>query len=317
MNYLLLVSGLVLLIFASEWLVSGASSLARKLKIPDLVIGLTVVAFGTSSPELVVNVIASFNGNTDIAIGNVLGSNIFNILLILGVTAVVMPVSVKNNTVWKEIPMSLLAVLMLAFMANDRLIDGGITNQISRIDGLVLLGFLSVFMTYTLVIAKQSGSPMEVTDVNYPVFRSVVLVVLGLAGLFFGGKFLVTGAVGIARGFGISESVIGLTVVAAGTSLPELATCIAAARKNNSDIAIGNVVGSNILNIFLILGLSATIRPLPFNPGLNTDILVTIGATLLMFLFVFLGKGRKISRAEGAVFIGIYIIYSVYLSVSG
>ncbi|NTW24978.1 MAG: calcium/sodium antiporter [Lentimicrobium sp.] len=313
MSYLLLFGGLVLLIFGSNWLVDGASSLARKLNISDIVIGLTVVAFGTSSPELVVNLIASINGNTEIAIGNILGSNIFNILAILGITSLIMPVAVKNNTVWKEIPFSILAILIVAFMANDVFIDGYQKNEISRIDGLVLLGFFSIFMAYTFVLARQSGPLMEVEKITMSVPKSGLYVIVGLAGLFFGGRFLVMGAVDIARTFGMSESVIGLTVVAAGTSLPELATSITAALKKNSDIAIGNVVGSNIFNVFFILGTSAVIRPLPFSVHSNFDIFTVLIASLLLFLFVFIRKGRKIDRIEGSFFILLYIAYTIYL----
>ena len=313
MSYLLLSGGLVMLIFGSNWLVDGASSLARKLKISDIVIGLTVVAFGTSSPELVVNLIASFKGNTDIAIGNILGSNIFNILAILGITSLFLPVTVMNNTVWKEIPFSILAILIVAIIANDVLIDGYEKNVISRVDGLVLLGFFSIFMAYTFILAKQSGPLMEVEKISMSIPKSVMFIIVGLAGLFFGGRFLVMGAVEIALRFGMTESVIGLTVVAAGTSLPELATSITAALKKNSDIAIGNVVGSNIFNVFFILGASAVIRPLPFSINSNVDVIVAFIAGLLMFLFVFTGKGRKISRLEGTIFLFLYVVYTVYL----
>ena len=313
MSYLLLAGGLILLIFASNWLVDGASSIARRFNISDIVIGLTVVAFGTSSPELTVNLIASFNGNTDLAIGNILGSNIFNILVILGVTAMVLPVTVKNNTVWKEIPFSLLAILTMAVLANDIFIDGASKNEISRIDGLVLLGFFSIFMAYTFILAKQSGPLREAEEVKLSVPKSILFVLMGLVGLFLGGRFLVNGAVDIARSIGLSESVIGLTIVAAGTSLPELATSITAALKKKSDIAIGNVVGSNIFNIYMVLGVSATIRPLPFNETANFDIMTTIVATLLMFGFVFLRKGRRIDRVEGLFLFSVYIAYTVYL----
>ncbi len=313
MSYLLLTGGLLLLIFGSNWLVDGASSLARKFNISDIVIGLTVVAFGTSSPELVVNLIASFSGNTDIAIGNILGSNIFNILAILGITALFLPVAVKNNTVWKEIPFSILAIIIVGFMANDVLIDGQQKNEISRVDGLVLLGFFSIFMAYTFILAKQSGPLMEVEKVQMSVPKSGLYVIIGLVGLFFGGRFLVMGAVDIARTLGMTESVIGLTVVAAGTSLPELATSVTAALKKNSDIAIGNVVGSNIFNVFFILGTSAVIRPLPFSIASNFDIIAVLVASLLMFLFVFIGKGRKIDRLEGTFFLILYVAYTVYL----
>jgi cation:H+ antiporter len=265
MSVVLFIIGLVLLVVGSNWLVDGASSVARRFNISDLVIGLTIVAFGTSSPELVVNLIASFNGNTDIAIGNVIGSNVFNILVILGLTAVVAPVAVKSTTTWKEIPFSILAVFVMALMANDILLDGYSVAEISRIDGLVLLSFFLIFMAYTFALAMHDDPLIDNPPAKMGLPKSLLLIMLGLVGLFFGGKFIVEGAIDIARALGISESVIGLTVVAAGTSMPELATSVVAAFKKNSDIAIGNVVGSNIFNIFLVLGLSATIRPIPFN----------------------------------------------------
>jgi cation:H+ antiporter len=306
---------MALLIAGSNWLVDGAASLARRFNISDLVIGLTIVAFGTSSPELIVNLFASFNGNTDIAIGNVVGSNIFNTLVILGLTAIVTPIAVKSTTVWKEIPFSILAVIVMAFMANDILIDGKFKDIISRIDGFILLGFFSIFMAYTFALAKSSGPLKEVTAMEMGVFKAIVLVITGLAGLFFGGRFLVDGAVDIARYLGISEAVIGLTVVAAGTSMPELATSIVAAFKKKSDIAIGNVVGSNIFNIFFVLGISASIRPIPLasENSSNFDMIFLIIMSLIMFLFVFSGKDKKINRLEGAFFFLAFIAYTLVL----
>lgn len=315
MSLLLFFAGMALLIAGSNWLVDGAASLARRFNISDLVIGLTIVAFGTSSPELIVNLFASFNGNTDIAIGNVVGSNIFNTLVILGLTAIVTPIAVKSTTVWKEIPFSILAVIVMAFMANDILIDGKFKDIISRIDGFILLGFFSIFMAYTFALAKSSGPLKEMTAMEMGVFKAIVLVITGLAGLFFGGRFLVDGAVDIARYLGISEAVIGLTVVAAGTSMPELATSIVAAFKKKSDIAIGNVVGSNIFNIFFVLGISASIRPIPLasENSSNFDMVFLIIMSLIMFLFVFSGKDKKINRLEGAFFFLAFIAYTLVL----
>jgi cation:H+ antiporter len=313
MSVVLFIIGLVLLVVGSNWLVDGASSVARRFNISDLVIGLTIVAFGTSSPELVVNLIASFNGNTDIAIGNVIGSNVFNILVILGLTAVVAPVAVKSTTTWKEIPFSILAVFVMALMANDILLDGYSVAEISRIDGLVLLSFFLIFMAYTFALAMHDDPLIDNPPAKMGLPKSLLLIMLGLVGLFFGGKFIVEGAIDIARALGISESVIGLTVVAAGTSMPELATSVVAAFKKNSDIAIGNVVGSNIFNIFLVLGLSATIRPIPFNVKSNVDLIFLLAISILMLIFVFVGKGRKISRLEGGFFFATFIAYTWYL----
>jgi len=315
--YLLL--GLLFTVFAANWLVDGASSLARTFNIPDLIIGLTIVAFGTSAPELTVNMIASYSGNTEIAIGNILGSNIFNVFLILGISSIIYPITVQSNSVWIEIPLSLLAALMVAFCANDILLDGAKVSQLTRIDGLVFLGFFAVFMYYTVYMAKGSTEVLDREKAEeMPLWKSSGLIIVGLVGLFFGGKFMVEGAIGIAHFVGLSESVIGLTIVAAGTSVPELATSITAAYKKNSDIAIGNVVGSNIFNIFFILGLSSIISPLPFvaNTVLdysNIDIYMTIFSSIVLFTFVFTGRGRMISRIEGVVLTSIYIAYVVYL----
>lgn len=313
MSVFLFIIGLVLLIMGSNWLVDGAASVARRFNISDLVIGLTIVAFGTSSPELVVNLIASFNGNTDIAIGNVIGSNVFNILVILGLTAVVAPVAVKSTTTWKEIPFSILAVFVMAVMANDILLDGYTVAEISRIDGLVLLSFFLIFMAYTFALSKHSDQRIEAPPAKMGLPKSFLFILIGLVGLFFGGKFIVEGAIDIARALGLSEAVIGLTVVAAGTSMPELATSVVAAFKKNSDIAIGNVVGSNIFNIFLVLGLSATIRPIPFNVKSNVDLIFLFAISVLMLIFVFVGKGRKISRLEGGFFFATFVAYTWYL----
>ncbi len=248
MSIILFIVGLTLLILGSNWLVDGASSLARRFNISDLVIGLTIVAFGTSSPELVVNLVASLGGNTDIAIGNVVGSNIFNILMILGVTALVAPIVIKNSTTWKEIPFSILAVVVMGLMANDYLIDGSPKSEISRIDGMVLLCFFLIFLAYTFALAKNKDQTLEAPGKIISLPKTILFITLGLGGLIIGGKLLVDGAIEIARIMGLSEEIIGLTVVAAGTSMPELATSVVAAFKKNSDIAIGNVVGSNIFN---------------------------------------------------------------------
>ncbi|TAD99159.1 MAG: sodium:calcium antiporter, partial [Bacteroidetes bacterium] len=275
---------------------------------------LTIVAFGTSAPELTVSIYASLSGSTEIAIGNVVGSNIFNTLLILGVAAVIYPVTVQSNSVWIEIPLSLLAAVVLGVCANDMLIDGAEKSMISRIDGIVLLGFFAVFMYYTFYSAKNGAEPPVSDKESMPIWKIVVFVVFGLVGLVAGGMLMVEGASAIAKSFGISESIIGLTIVAAGTSMPELATSAAAAYKKNSDIAIGNVVGSNIFNVFFILGTSATISPLPYQPKTsNVDVMLAVVSSILLFAFVFIGKGRKINKVEGGIFISLYIIYVAYL----
>lgn len=314
LTYPLFVVGIFLLVYGSGWLVEGAAAIAKRYNVPDMVIGLTIVAFGTSAPELVVSVIASINGNTDIAIGNVLGSNTFNILFIGGVAAIIYPLSVQRNTTWKEVPLSLLAVVAVAFCANDVFFNHEAKNIITRGDGLMLLLFFSIFLYYTFDMAKnQPPSPSDEQIETIPMRKSVLMIAGGLVALVFGADWIVKGAVDFAKLAGMSESVIGLTIVAAGTSLPELATSVAAARKKNTDIAVGNIVGSNIFNIFFILGLSATIAPLPMNAGSNIDIFVAGFASMALFIAFFTMGGRSVNRTEGIVFIGLYVAYVVYL----
>ena len=314
-DILLLLAGFVALIFGANALVDAASSLAARWGVPSIVIGLTIVAFGTSAPELVVNVFAATSGSTDMVLGNVLGSNIFNVLGILGISALIFPLTVKTNTTWIEIPLSLLAALCVLVIASDIFLDGSATNLISRSDGIILLLFFLVFLVYNLVVAQGGGADEEMKTKDYSTWKAVLFIVLGLAGLVIGGRLIVISAVSIAEVLGLSERVIGLTVVSIGTSLPELATSIIAVRKKNVDIAIGNVVGSNIFNIFLILGVSGTITPLAINPSSFFDIVVNIAIGLLLFIFVFTGRGRSVERWEGAIFVIGYIAYVTYLIV--
>lgn len=317
LTYILFFIGFAVLIKGADLLVEGASSLAARLGVSALVIGLTIVAFGTSAPELIVNLLASYSGNTDIAIGNILGSNIANILLILGVSAVVYPLTVKRSTIWKEIPFALLAVVVLWFMVSDQVIDGAGQNILSRIDGLILISFFIIFLYYVFGIAKQGGENTEEKIVVLPTYKSLGMIALGLVGLVVGGKWIVDGAVTIATSFGLSEALVGLTVVAVGTSLPELATSIVAAYKRNVDIAIGNVVGSNIFNIFWILGVSAIINPLPFAAALVSDVAMAVVATILLFAVLFVGQRHTVDRWQGWFFVAVYIAYVAYLVARG
>jgi cation:H+ antiporter len=316
--YILFAIGFVILIKGADLLVVGASSIAGRFNISSLVIGLTVVAFGTSTPELFVNLIASFNGNTEIAIGNVLGSNIANVLLILGISALIYPLTVQSSTIWKEIPFSLLAAVVLGILANDIIIDGALRSEISRSDGMILIGFFSIFMVYVFEISFNNKHEIKDETIKIMgVFKSVLFILLGLAGLVFGGKWIVDGATVIAKNMGISESLVGLTVVAVGTSLPELATSAVAAYRRNVDIAIGNIVGSNIFNIFLVLGISAMIKPLPFRATSNSDIYMVILSSLLLFVFLTLSKKHILMRWQGLVFLLMYIAYTVMLVIKG
>lgn len=313
LTYILFVIGFVLLISGANILVEGSASIAKKLNISSIVIGLTIVAFGTSAPEFIVNIFASVQGNTEIAIGNIIGSNIVNILLILGVSSIIYPLATQENTVWKEIPLSLLAAILLGVMVNDTLIDGGTFSGLTRIDGIVFLAFFIIFLYYTFGISKVSGenTDLEIKEMSY--MKSSFYVAGGLLGLVFGGKWIVDGAIKIAEGFNVSQSLIGLTVVAIGTSLPELATSAVAAYKKQSDIAIGNVVGSNIFNIFWILGFSSVINPLPFSKDSAIDVIMTIVASLILFLIMFIGKKHTVERWQGVIMILIYIGYVAYL----
>ncbi len=310
----LLVAGLGILVLGAEWLVKGASSIASRFGISPLIIGLTVVAFGTSMPELTVNFYAAFTGATDIAIGNIIGSNIANILLILGVCAMVVPLSVQSSTVKWEIPFALLAVLLVFVMGNDRLFDGMAYDAITRTDGLALLGIFAVFMFYIFAIAKRDPMQEEGAGAKrVGPFLAIGLVLIGLAALILGGKLLVDNAVVLARFMGLSEAVIGLTVVAVGTSLPELATSLVAAFRKQVDIAVGNIVGSNIFNVFWILGATAVIAPLPASSGFSVDALVAVGATLMLLLALFIGKRGQLERWQGVVMLLAYIAYIAYL----
>jgi cation:H+ antiporter len=310
---LLLIAGFVPLIIGANLLVDNASSLAKRLNIPAMVIGLTIVGFGTSAPELVVNLFASFEKNSDIALGNIVGSNIFNILGILGISAIFYPLAIKKNTTWIEIPLCLLSAVIIILLANDKLIDKMSYSFISRIDGYILLLFFIVFLSYNITLLKSEQYNDEILVKDKSVFKSVFLILLGLILLIAGGRIIVVSAVEVASAIGLSQRVIALTIVSIGTSLPEWATSFIAARKKNIDLAVGNIVGSNIFNVFFILGISAVVHPVSLQPFSNIDMILNIVASLLLFIFIFTGKGRRIGRREGALFLLIYITYICFL----
>ena len=309
----MLIGGLLLLYKGADWLVAGSSSLARRLGIKPIVIGLTVVAFGTSAPELFVNLTASFSGKTDIAISNIIGSNIANILLVLGVVAAIRPLRLKAETVYRQLPLALLASGLVWVLVNDRLLAGRVIDRLDRIDGLILLAFFSAFLYYVVTIAVREPNKdgFEVRAAGL----SMALVAIGVLGLFLGGKLTVDGATGIARLLGLSDRFIGLTVIAIGTSLPELLTSVVAVVRRHDDIAIGNVVGSNIFNIFWILGLSATIRPLPVAASSLSDVSIVVAATALLFACSSCRKKRTLERWQGALFVSLYLAYLAVLAV--
>lgn len=316
MNILFLIGGLALILIGANALTDGGASMAKQFNIPNIVIGLTIIAFGTSAPELTVSISSALKGSADIAVGNVIGSNIFNTLMIVGCTAIFAPIFITKNTLRKEIPLSILSAVVLFFMGNDLLFNHAEENVISRSDGLILLCFFAIFLGYTFAIAKgprdeEAGAVTGEADIKaLPLWKSLLYIAGGLAALIYGGSIFVDGASGIARSFGVSESIIGLTLVAGGTSLPELATSIVAALKKNPEMAIGNAIGSNLFNIFFVLGCSATITPLHLQGITNFDLIYLIGASLLLWFFgIFIGK-RVITRLEGSMLIIAYIIYT-------
>ncbi len=315
MTYILFIVGFYFLIKGADWLVGGASSIAKKFHVSNLVIGLTIVAFGTSAPELIVNLFASFQGSSDLAIGNIVGSNISNVLLILGISSIIFPLAVKHGTVFKEIPLNMLAVIVLWMLVNDTLIDKAGVSALTRIDGGILLLFFIIFLYYTFGISKTEGEGEDVKKYNNWV--AVGMIIAGAAGLALGGHWIVNGAIVIANKFGMSESLIGLTIVAIGTSLPELATSAVAAWRHNADIAIGNIIGSNIFNIFWILGLSSMIKPIYFSSTLNIDIYIMAAITIILFMFMFVGRRNILQRSQGVVLVLIYISYITYLVIRG
>jgi cation:H+ antiporter len=314
LTVLLLLAGFAILIKGADFLVNGASSAAKKYGISNLAIGLTVVAFGTSMPELIVSLLSSLDGKNDASFGNVIGSNNLNLLFILGISGIIYPLVVQRNTVKFEVPLSLLAAGVLFLLVNDALVLGGTENLLSRIDAFILLAFFVGFLLYIYRTMKSStaldeGEPIKI----YSMPISVGMVTLGLVMLIGGGKLVVDSAIEIAQSFGLSEKIIGLTILAAGTSLPELATSAVAAYRKNTDIAIGNVVGSNIFNLFFILGICGLVNPIPFNTALNFDLKVFMASTVVLMVFMFTLTQRKLDRWEAIMLLAGYVAYTVFL----
>ena len=378
MIYFLFIVGFILVIKGADLLIDGASSLARKFGISSIIIGLTVVAFGTSVPELVINVFSAIQGNTEVALGNIIGSNVANILLILGLTAAIFPLDVKITTAWKEVPFSLFAAFLLFILCNDSLIDNTNESFLSRSDGIILFAFFGIFLYYVIEMAlrHKDESPIPIdfnndsdktdkvlpgnmaeqtiqeknmsseTDENDAKLTKNVppkddstnkekvekkksdskelggwaiffYITGGLIALVFGGKWVVDGAIGIATKFGMSQFLISATIVAVGSSLPELVTSLVAAYKKEPDLSVGNIVGSNIFNIFWVLGVSSMIRPIPVKIGINNDLIFLMVITLYLFLFMFIGKKYKLERWQGIFFTVLYVFYIVYIIVRG
>jgi len=309
-----LVAGLALLIKGADLLVQGSSAIAGRLGVSPLIVGLTIVSFGTSLPELLVTLVAGLRDKPDLAIASVIGSNIANVLLILGVAAMVRPLPVRDSTVVSEIPFSLTAALLVGFLANAALFSGVKALTISRLDGAILLFFFALFMLYILrmsrqdrLLRQQDGLPEMSTA------RSAAYVAVGVVGLYFGGDWTVKGAVDIAALLGIDDAVIGLTVIAFGTSSPELITSAVAAYRHQPELAVGNVVGSNIFNLLWILGLSASVVELPFTVVSNTDLMVVIGSGALIFVALLTSPDNRILRYHGVIFVSLYVAYLYYV----
>jgi cation:H+ antiporter len=315
---ILLFIGIFVLVKGADLLVDGSSVLAKKLGIPTLMIGLTIVAFGTSMPELVVNVIAAVKGNTNVAFGNIIGSNVANILLVLGVTAILCPLKVRHSTVWKEIPFSFLATMVLFVMSNYFLIDHIRISSLTRVGGIILLCFFTIFIYYTYEMAKRNKMQLEdkkieiVTHKGYMIFA---MIAGGILGLYFGGQWTINGAIFVAEKAGLSEFMISATIIAIGTSLPELVTGVTAAMKKDADLAVGNSIGSNIFNIFWILGISSIIAPITIPEFINADIMFLAGITIMLFAFIFIRRKRHLEKWQGYVFLALYAAYLIFIAI--
>lgn len=305
---ILIIVGFILLIVGADLLVDGASEIAKKFHIPEIIIGLTIVSIGTSMPELFVSITSAIDGYSDMALGNVIGSNLSNLLLILGLSALIKPVAFQKETRQFEIPMCLLFTIILMIFCNT-------SQGISRAESIVLLFLFCLFIVYTIYMGKKK-SQSEKEEIKTEegkhkgTIKNIVLVILGILGLKFGGDLVVNNAVKVAQSFNLSEKIISLTILAIGTSLPELVTSVTAAIKGNSDIAIGNIIGSNIFNILLILGVSAVIKPINFNVSYNMDLTVLCISTVILALFPIIPPKNKMSRANGLIYV---LLYGVYL----
>ena len=304
------VVGIVLVILGADWLTKGASALARRFNMSELLIGLTIVAIGTSLPELVISTGSALKGSPGLALGNIIGSNIFNGMFILGVAAIIAPIKFNAKMLTREIPFNLLASIVLILVSGSMLVGGAPGEMITRYGGMLLLCFLAIFVRYTFSITNDGG---EEAGEQLPVWKVVLFIVAGLAALIFGGNLFVDGATEVARVLGLSEAVIGITIVSAGSSLPELAVSVNAARKGNVGIALGNVLGSNILNIFFILGVSATITPISLDGFSCVDYYVLLASSLLIYIVARFGGKAVINRFEGAVLVAGYVAYTTWL----
>ncbi|MBU3102506.1 calcium/sodium antiporter [Clostridium gasigenes] len=319
MSYILLIIGFVLLIKGADIFVDGASEIAKKFKIPEIIVGLTIVSIGTSAPELAVSIISSLKGSNEITMGNIIGSNIFNTLMVLGITSIIMPIVIKKSSISKDFIITVIVAILLLVLTFGDLLWGG-TSQISTLNGIVLLILCIGYLLLLLLDTKKSNSLVENIESEEPqeeikILTCIIKILIGVAGVVSGGEMVVNAATNIATTFGMSQKLIGLTIIAVGTSLPELVTSIIAAIKGKNDIALGNVFGSNIFNMLLILGTAASINPIPVLPQLGIDLIFLIVVTLILGGFMFVGKkGKsKLSRKEGLILVLMYVVYIVYI----
>jgi cation:H+ antiporter len=316
-NIFLVLLGFLLLIRGADYFVAGSASLAKKMGVPTLIVGLTIISIGTSAPELFVNVIAATQGATDLSIGNVLGSNFADILLGLGIAAVIVPLSLKSATVWKEIPFSLLGAFMILVFGSDYLLDGTLPNAITRVEGIALFSFFIIFLVYTMGVKKSGEQPQEHIQL-LPSWKMFGSIFGGIAALAIGGYLTVEAAVGIAAAVGMSQNLIGLTVVAAGTSLPEIVTAVQAARKNHIDLVVGGIIGTIIFNSLFVLGTTAIISPLPFNNNIIVDAIAVMVITVTLFIILLRsGKKKEIGMKTGVLFVVIYLAYITFAVIRG
>lgn len=313
MSYILLIIGFLFLIKGADSFVSGSSSIAKIFKVPSLIIGLTIVAFGTSAPEAAVSITAALKGNNDMAIANVVGSNIFNLLLVVGVSSIINPIKVQKTTIIKEFPFAILASIVLIILSHDTKFQGYNINSLTRADGLILLSLFIIFIYYLIEMAITSKEEMNIeqNNENLSIGKSIIFSILGILGIIIGGDIVVNSASNIALNLGMSQNLVGLTIVAVGTSLPEFVTSIIASKKGESDIAIGNVVGSNLLNILFVLGLSSTINNIQIQPIVFIDMLIMVFITILTYMFA--STKKTVSKGEGIVLSVIYIIYMIFI----
>ncbi len=313
LDLLILIGGILVAVAGASILVDGAGSIASKLKVSSLVIGMTVVAFGTSMPEFAVSVFSSINKNTGLAISNILGSNIFNILIILGIATFIKVLPVHKNTISRDIPMNLLAAILVGVVGNKLLINGFGVSAIDPTDGIVFISLFAIFLYYTFYHLKPDNSEGDANIKKMTSLKAILFILLGLGCLIAGGELIVDGATKLAISAGMADHMVGMLIVGPGTSIPELLTSLVAIKKGKVDLAVGNVVGSNIFNIFFILGLSSIIYPLPLRPELNIAVLLTILASLLLFIFTFMSKNSHLTKPKGVLFISIYLAYVVYM----